>query len=178
MSNVFFIGDTHFGHKGIINFNETRPFRPFDSIEEHDFELIRRWNDVVGSKDKVYMLGDFCFGKKNIEIANSLNGTKVLVAGNHDMYATQDYLKYFTHVRGAVEYKGAILSHIPVHQSQFHRYSINIHGHLHTHTIDDCRYFNCSAEQINLTPISYEEILERLSKKVDVSNEKIREAPT
>ncbi|QDP62907.1 MAG: hypothetical protein Unbinned5081contig1002_12 [Prokaryotic dsDNA virus sp.] len=161
MSEVFFIGDTHFGHKGILNFSATKPFRPFDTIEEHDAELIKRWNSVVGKKDVVWHLGDFCFGKRNLPIAGELNGVKKLVLGNHDTYATEDYLKYFHKVYGAVEYKGAILTHIPVHESQFSRYYMNIHGHLHTNNLEDSRYFNVSAEQLNLTPIPYDEILNK-----------------
>jgi calcineurin-like phosphoesterase family protein len=37
----------------------------------------------------------------------------------------------------------------------------NLHGHLHTRTVDDRRYVWVSAEQINLTPIPYDEILNR-----------------
>lgn len=159
MSEVFFIGDTHFGHKGIITFSGTKEHRPFATIEEHDAELVKRWNGVVGKNDTVWVLGDFCFGKRNLDIAGELNGYKKLVAGNHDMYATADYLKYFNKVYGAVEFKGALLTHIPVHESQFSRYYMNIHGHLHSHKLSDYRYFNVSCEQINLTPIPYDEIL-------------------
>lgn len=161
MSETFFIGDTHFGHKGIIAFSGTKEYRPFATIEEHDAELVRRWNGVVGKNDTVYVLGDFCFGKRNLSIANELNGYKKLVMGNHDMYATADYLEYFNKCYGAVEYKGAILTHIPVHPGQFGRYFMNIHGHLHHDKLADYGYFNCSAEQINLTPIPYDVILNR-----------------
>ncbi len=172
MSEVFFIADTHFGHRGIINFTATKPFRPFGNIEEHDAELVRRWNSVVGKNDIVWVLGDFCFGKRNIPIADQLNGSKRLVMGNHDMYASEDYLKYFHKLYGCAEYKGMILSHIPVHTNQFPRFYMNVHGHLHTHKvmrrdphsdtirhIPDHRYFNVSCEQINLTPIPFDEIL-------------------
>lgn len=161
MSETFFIGDTHFGHRGILTFSGTKEFRPFSAIEEHDAELIKRWNSVVEDRDKVYMLGDFCFGKRNLDIAGELKGDKVLIAGNHDMYLTEDYLKYFRKVMGCAEYKGAILTHIPVHPNQLHRYFMNVHGHLHDKSIDDPRYFNVSAEQINLTPIPWDEILNR-----------------
>lgn len=159
MSETFFIGDTHFGHKGIINFSETKPHRPFSTVEEHDAELVKRWNSVVGKKDVVFVLGDFCFGKRNLPIAGELNGLKKLVMGNHDMYASADYLEYFHKLYGAVEFKGTILTHIPVHECQLSRYWINIHGHLHQKTVDDNRYINVSAEQINLTPIPYDEVM-------------------
>ena len=100
MSEIFFIGDTHFGHREIITFSGTKDFRPFATIEEHDAELVRRWNSVVGPKDTVWHLGDFCLGKRNLAIARELNGNKKLVMGNHDMYASADYLQYFTSVGG------------------------------------------------------------------------------
>lgn len=173
MSEVFFISDTHFSHKNIINFSKTKPFRPFATIEEHDEELIKRWNATVTSKDTVYHLGDFCFGARNIEIASRLNGNKKLVMGNHDMYSSEAYLKYFTKVYGACQYQNLILTHVPVHPCQLeHRFIMNIHGHLHTDNImiqniyakgqmiKDWRYYNVSCEQVNLTPIPFDIILD------------------
>jgi calcineurin-like phosphoesterase family protein len=164
MSEVFLISDTHFGHKGIINFSGAKSYRPFNTIEEHDAELVKRWNSVVGKRDIVWHLGDFCFGKRNLPIAAELNGLKKLVLGNHDMYATDDYLKYFHKVYGACEFKGAILTHIPVHESQFSRYFMNVHGHLHSNILSDPRYFNVSAERVDLTPIPWDEVLNHWAK--------------
>lgn len=167
MSEVYFISDTHFSHKNIINFSKTAPFRPFATIEEHDRELIRRWNSVVTNNDTVYHLGDFCFGARNIRLAGELNGSKKLVLGNHDMYDIEEYKKYFTKIYGACQFQSLILTHIPVHEGQFHRFIMNVHGHLHTDNImlpktktKDWRYFNVSCEQINLTPIPYDVIID------------------
>ncbi len=177
MSEVFFIADTHFGHRGILKFSETKPHRVFASIEEHDEELVRRWNAVVGSKDTVWHLGDFCFGRRNLEIAARLNGNKKLVMGNHDMYASEDYLRYFTRLAGAVEYKGLVLSHVPVRECQLARWYMNVHGHLHTKRVmrppsmelngeiaegvPDPRYVCVSAEQVGLAPVPYDWVLDR-----------------
>ena len=166
MTNTFFIGDLHFGHKNIIKFDGIRDIRHFDTIEEHDAELVRRWNKVIGRKDIVWVLGDFCFGKKNLEIAGQLNGIKKLILGNHDTYQSADYLKYFHKLYGAVEYRGNILTHIPVHTDQFDRFKFNIHGHLHTNIINDPRYICVSAEQIGLAPI-HEEDLNNTRKTID-----------
>lgn len=172
MSEIYFIGDTHFGHKGIINFSATKPFRPFDTIEEHDEELIHRWNSVVNPKDTVWHLGDVAFGERNIHHIGRCNGKKRLIMGNHDMYSMDKYLQYFERVFGAVEFKGMVLTHIPVQEEQLKaRFFMNVHGHLHTNNVmklsktnhgkevKDNRYFNVSCEQINLTPIPYDEIL-------------------
>lgn len=161
MIETYVIGDSHFGHKNIIKFDSTRPYRQFETIEEHDEELIKRWNSVVKKNDNVFHLGDFCFGKKNIEIAGRLNGNKRLVLGNHDVYPAAEYLKYFSRIFGAIEYKKCILTHIPVHTSQFERFKLNIHGHLHAYYISDERYVNVSCEQIDLTPISFDVILQQ-----------------
>lgn len=153
----FFIGDTHFGHKNILIYE--KEFRPFLSIEEHNEELIKRWNSVVTNKDEVYHLGDFCFGKKNIDIASRLNGDKILILGNHDIYPAEEYLKYFKKLYGVLLYKSFSLSHMPLLDSK--RWELNIHGHIHSkklNNIDQSKYFNVSVENINLTPISLDEI--------------------
>jgi calcineurin-like phosphoesterase family protein len=165
MSNTFFIGDTHFGHKGIITFEATKVFRPFATIEQHDEELVKRWNSVVRKQDLVWHLGDFCFGSRNLAIAGRLNGRKKLVMGNHDTYPTAKYLKYFEKLYGAIGMgEDFILTHIPVHKGQFERWRYNIHGHTHTDTLPDKRYICVSAEQINLTPVSIEELKDNINR--------------
>lgn len=173
MSEVYFIGDTHFGHKGIIQFSETKPFRPFETIEEHDAELVKRWNIVVKPKDTVWHLGDAVFGRRNLTILAKLNGYKRFVMGNHDIYGAEEYLKYFATLHGTVEYKGMVLSHAPLHESQLKRWYLNIHGHLHTKTIDNPKYINVSCEQINLTPIPLEMIFITQALKLKIRTVKL-----
>lgn len=162
--NTFFISDTHFGHENILKFE---PFyRPFDTIQEHDQALIDNWNKVVKKGDIVYHLGDVVFRKENMWKLGYLNGDKRLVMGNHDCYKTEDYLTWFTKLYGCLQWQGfCILTHIPVNEAQLeNRFKYNIHGHLHSKKIDDNRYINVSVEQINLTPISWEELKEKYIK--------------
>lgn len=162
MTKVFLIGDTHFFHQNIIKFAESRHFRPFDTIEEHNEEIRRRWNSVVRPNDIVKVMGDFCFGGwGNISIAATLNGIKHLIMGNHDHYDVLEFRKYFEKVVAYMPYKETLLSHMPVHESELQRWKVNIHGHKHHNIIDDERYINVSAEQINLTPISWEQLVEK-----------------
>lgn len=147
---TFVIADTHFGHKNIIKLEAEH--RPFKTIEEHDTELIARWNAVVTANDVVWHLGDVLFGKHSFAALAQLKRIKRLVMGNHDLYPAKEYLHYFNSIYGCFEAGGCILTHMPVHESQFERYRLNIHGHLHTKPLADQRYICVSAEQLELQP--------------------------
>ena len=162
MINVFFIADLHFGHKNIIGF--CRP--QFQDVFEMADKLITNWNKVVKPKDVVYVLGDIAFGKDNLHYLAQMNGRKHLVMGNHDVYAISEYTAYFDLIWGCNNYKGSILTHVPIIESQFYRWKLNIHGHVHIadddeKLRDDPRYFYVCADSIGLTHISWEEIKER-----------------
>lgn len=152
MQRVYVIGDTHFGHAKVAS------ARGFSSTEEHDAHLIQRWNSVVNPRDTVWHLGDVLFAS-NFKALESLNGLKKLVMGNHDRHQTAKYLEHFAGVYGSAEVKGALLTHIPVHQNQFSRFAANIHGHMHAQALEDRRYFCVSAERINLTPILLDDVI-------------------
>lgn len=156
MPDIFLIGDTHFGHRKILEFEAAA--RPFSNIDEHDDALVDRWNSVVRPKDTVWHLGDVLFGSGSFRHLPRLNGIKKLVMGNHDHYPSALYLEHFNRIVGAAELAGCLLTHIPVHDSQFRRYKANIHGHLHSRKLDDPRYVCVSAEHNNLTPISLESV--------------------
>ncbi|MGZ8172976.1 MAG: metallophosphoesterase [Methylobacter sp.] len=161
MADTFLIGDTHFGHKNIIKFEPRCRF--FRSVEEHDAQLVANWNSVVRKQDVVWVLGDVLFNKESFETLKLLKGCKKLVMGNHDKYPSRDYLNHFTRIVGSAELNGYLLTHIPIHPSQFRRYKGNIHGHLHSNSIDDPRYICVSAERINLTPISFNALINKIN---------------
>lgn len=154
---AFVVSDTHFGHNRIIEFE--RDARPFDTIEEHDKELLYRWNAVVRPCDIVWHLGDVLFGKHNAGILGQLNGHKRLVLGNHDHYPIDFYTPHFERICGVAEYHGAILSHIPLDIRQRYRYTKNLHGHLHSKTLDDDWHICVSVEHTNLAPVRFREVL-------------------
>lgn len=138
MIDVWFTSDTHFGHKNILKYEKEA--RPFDNIYEMNEAIIDRWNGVVKPRDIVYHLGDVSLSKNSLPLLEKLNGHKRLVMGNHDVYPIEMLTPYFEKLYGAFEYKGCILTHIPIHPVCMGRYKLNIHGHLHSKNI--CRVMN------------------------------------
>ena len=151
--------------------------RPFDTWEEADEVMIERWNEVVKPEDKVYHLGDVTFNKNRGDIIlPRLNGTKVLIRGNHDTFKPNWYLKYFKDIRGCYNlsvngHYSYLLTHIPVHPDSKGRFIRNLHGHIHGNIVTtrikdnsieiaDKWYRNCCVDYVpnNYTPISFEDI--------------------
>lgn len=63
---IYFIGDLHLfcksqTNEGLVNYDH----RPFDTVEQMNAEILRRWNAKVNNGDTVYCLGDMSMkGKK------------------------------------------------------------------------------------------------------------------
>lgn len=177
MAETFFIADLHLGHRNIITFECLKEHRNFPTVEAHDEALISNWNKVVRPPDEVWVLGDVAFGTSNLEKVALLNGSKRLVMGNHDRcFHAERLLKYFKRLYGAADWHHYILTHIPIHPCQFYRYKVNIHGHMHTEKVTrasapdfrsypDNRYLCVSAEQVNMRPISSDEVIKTLKER-------------
>lgn len=82
--NIWFTSDIHFWHQNVLK----KEFctRPFTTIEEMNEAIVRNWNRVVRKQDFVVVVGDtfFCGTMEARTIMDRLNGTKILVTGNHD----------------------------------------------------------------------------------------------
>lgn len=170
MVKTWVIADPHFGHAGVCKFlrEDGSKLRPWDTPEEMDEALIANWNSVVDHKDRVYLLGDVVINRRCLHTLYRLQGRKVLVKGNHDIFKIEDYLPHFDDIRAYVvghttHKRKYILSHIPIHGDSLGRFGINVHGHLHANKIDDPRYVCVSVEHTNFTPITLEEALKRSS---------------
>lgn len=183
MSTSWLISDTHFGHEKtctVFKRSDGSPLRPFSCAEEMDEFMIKAWNERVRPNDKVYHLGDVVINRKFLHVLGRLNGDKVLIRGNHDIFKLEDYSQYFRDIRAFDVKNGMIFSHVPIHPESLGRFGTNIHGHLHANRVMkivsvnrksgeleycdeiDPRYFNVSVEQIDFAPISLEEVNTRI----------------
>jgi calcineurin-like phosphoesterase family protein len=156
---IFVISDTHFTHGNILKFlrPDGSPVRDFPDVEAMDEHMIAQWNATVRPCDHVYHLGDVAMRSQAIDaILPRLNGHLRLVRGNHDIFRTKLYLKYFDEIYGIRVLNNWLMTHMPVHPESLGRFKGNVHGHIHANTPPAGAYLNVSVEAINYTPIALE----------------------
>lgn len=188
---VFFTSDTHWRHGNIIRYCD----RPFSSVQVMDHTLIQNWNSVVTDQDLVFHLGDFAFADRSKfrQIANSLNGTKILIQGNHDR--TEDIpTECFTTVVDMFQvsiwdselngFATFIMSHYPLATwAGINRGIFNLHGHIHsTPDLNGTGFdiviaknapwnqYDVGVDRNNFTPVSYDELKTIFTKRMLYGN--------
>ncbi len=176
--NWFILSDLHFGHKGLLRFG-TRP-QGFEEV------IVKNWNKLVSSKDKILMLGDLSLTNREetLRYCSRLNGDKYMILGNHDNRSDTWYKDcgfqvvepiYKTFEGFGKEKKmNVFFTHEPViplptyiKKNEIENHYFNIHGHLHGNTHHDVpttpHHFDASAECVNLTPVKLADLLARFS---------------
>lgn len=181
------VSDTHFSHARSLEFfnpetGEKMRHWEAGKVEEMNEHMVERWNSVIKPTDKVIHCGDAWFTKDGWKNVARLNGVKELVMGNHDDKDMALYTQFFKRLHGSYTVRTAnrnhdlILTHIPIHTSQFGRFFGNVHGHIHRDLVKlpdgtpDPRYLNVCVEMIDYTPITLGECLERIKKRRDDMN--------
>lgn len=84
-SKFFYISDLHHGHNKSFLYGGKRGY---NSIQEHDKDIVRRWNEVCDNTSIVFNLGDVQFddgkGEKFLNLHRQLNFAEVyILTGNH-----------------------------------------------------------------------------------------------
>ena len=184
---LFFTADTHFFHGNICRYTG----RPYDSVDEMNSDLVRRWNERVPRNAIVFILGDLALGGKRraeelADIINALSGRIFLVGGNHDNYlfnspeclAGIEILPQLVEIRVSDQEcprkrQRIVLSHFALSiWNRSHHGTWNLHGHSH-HTMP--RNLNklqldvgIDGEGYGYAPISYEFIKRILSEHSNV----------
>lgn len=113
---IFFSSDWHVGHLNVIKFDN----RPFQDLNHMHRVLINNYNSAVPENGICYFLGDMGLCKAGVlsKVIKELNGTKVLILGNHDKNTFSMYEQGFDVVLNtAVFYIGdkrVSMSHCPL----------------------------------------------------------------
>lgn len=163
---IYFIADTHFGHRNIVLYCG----RPFKDEVDMDETIKSNWNSVVSQQDTVFHLGDFSLHyphDRKKQLLDSLNGKKILIIGNHDIDRVGHWAKMgiMAHKKPIV-YEGLILSHEPEYFPELP----NVHGHTHGNThrgeISEHGIHICvSVEAIGYKPVALEWIQQEIVKR-------------
>lgn len=169
----WFTSDPHFDHGNIITLSK----RPFQNVEEMNGELVRRWNSVVKSGDRVFLLGDISISKdinRVDQLLAKLAGQKFWILGNHDHEQERKlYAKHFQKVESLMDLrigKGPDTQHIVLcHYAMIvwnksHHGSWMLHGHSHgslTYPFP-AKIADVGVDCWNYTPVSFEELKKKL----------------
>lgn len=85
--SLFAISDLH------LSLGSDKPMDVFGDLwENHHLKVMDNWNRKIGSGDTVLLAGDTSWAlrlseaEKDLNFINSLNGTKLIIKGNHDFW--------------------------------------------------------------------------------------------
>jgi calcineurin-like phosphoesterase family protein len=158
----YFISDTHFDHTRVVEYCN----RPYLTVLQMNEAMIYNWNERVRPGDTVFHVGDFHLGPRSriAEFVNRLNGTKVLVKGNHDRSRTammnagfDDVVKeLWLQVGGTSLY----LHHQPRRDTFWNsRAEYHLCGHVHTAWNRKGNIINVGVDVRGFKPVTLEELL-------------------
>jgi len=152
--------------------------------EKMNETMIDRYNAVVDPNDVVYFLGDVAFEKDRTKLENilrRLNGEKHIIWGNHDNILKsikwRDYFKTASDLRmitvPAESNNGRAQDIVLCHYAmrvwdKSHYGTWMLHGHSH-HTLPDDPHslsLDVGVDGWNFTPVSMEQLNEKMSKKL------------
>lgn len=168
-----FTSDPHYGHKNIIKYCN----RPFSSIEEMTRELIARYNSKVKPTDTALWGGDcfFCPFVEAKQILDQLNGTKVLILGNHDRGPGTMAAIGFQLVMDecVIDIAGQTIrvKHYPYEDKRYpercprrNKHEMLIHGHTHSPNKINRKQIHIGVDAWDYFPAMYEEVEELVKK--------------
>jgi calcineurin-like phosphoesterase family protein len=162
--NVWIWSDQHFGHKNIISYSG----RPFENVQHMEQSMISSYREVIKDDDIVLFVGDFGFSKVEVlnEVLAQLPGHKILIAGNHDFNRKTGKLLglHFDEIYPCLVLQGdrkqILLTHYPLLINNIPRDATNVHGHVHTNTIEgSTAHINVSVEAIDYKPVKLCELI-------------------
>jgi calcineurin-like phosphoesterase family protein len=87
---TYITSDLHLKHVNILTYTTSRSH--FKDVDEMTETVINNFNERVGQNDKVIILGDVAMGQRTLHknLVSRLNGHKILVYGNHDVWRVRD----------------------------------------------------------------------------------------
>lgn len=165
-TRIFFMADTHFGHRNISDYCQ----RPFGDIGEDDERLVASWNENVGSGDTIYFAGHFAHAHdvgRMTTIVNWLNGHAHLGRGNKDSAATLELPWLSVSERMVLPCRNRqLVSDHYLNRSWrgSSRSATRLHGHVHGTLHDLWNACDVGGDRWNFSPVTLKRIERRLAK--------------
>jgi calcineurin-like phosphoesterase family protein len=150
----WFTADEHFGHTNIIKYCN----RPFSSVEEMDYAIIKKHNEVVGMDDTVIHLGDFTLKSKEkaLSYISRLNGNHIFIQGSHDKWMDPDHHEIW---EGNIEGVHIVGCHYAMRVwGESHYNSWQLFGHSHGRLEGIGKQIDVGVDTHNFYPYSFDEI--------------------
>jgi calcineurin-like phosphoesterase family protein len=181
---IWLTSDLHLGHDKDFVVQA----RGFETVEEMNAEIIRRWNERVYPDDDVYVLGDLTLGdvEEGIRLIAKLNGYLHILRGNHDTdKKVEKYLELPNVVSvqyaDVLKYGKAVfwLGHYPTITANYDddkpwaKHVVCLFGHTHQEQPfynDNPYMYNVGMDAHNCTPITIDEIIADIRKKKEELN--------
>jgi calcineurin-like phosphoesterase family protein/predicted kinase len=187
--------DIHMNHLNILQYcphrwinNDGYSPPTWDDVAEMNEKIISNWNSDVQPGDDVFIIGDVALGQivKAPDLIRRLNGTKYLIAGNHDVTLKKliannpgQYDDLFVWIKESYmltwkygDQKVQIYMHHFPHASWPHMSdgkSIHLHGHLHGNPSGVTgRIFDVGIDGNNLHPHILNNVVAELLKITDI----------
>lgn len=175
---IYLTSDLHLGHNKDFIYKS----RGFESIQEHDEIIVKRWNDTITEEDTVYVLGDLIMGDipQGYKYLSQLKGRKFFTIGNHD--GTTKLPVYrdaeITNLGYAMPLKYRkyhfYLTHYPTITSNFDgglplkKQIINLFGHTHQKENfynDNPLMYHVGVDSHDCRPVSIDQIIAEIEEK-------------
>jgi len=169
MKNVWFTSDFHLNHHNIIKYDN----RPFSSVEEMNYVILKNFNSKVKDKDDVYYIGDFSFSiEVGVDFLKHANGNWTFLLGNHDQklkrilsqVKEENGKNYKVHKKLFVEINNIkfLLYHYPLEKWEEQEKRILVFGHTHNPDMKKVggKRKNVCINLTNYFPVSFEKIIE------------------
>lgn len=168
---IYFTSDFHFGHDKEFLYKP----RGYNSIFEHDKDIIEKYNSIIDDEDIVYILGDIYMVDPvhGIDCLKQLKGNKYIIRGNHDSDAKWETYKDYAKLLGyayQIKYRklNLYLSHYPTitanyDEKHFSEHVLCISGHTHFKDKfynDNPFIYNVCLDAHDNKPVSIDEIID------------------
>ena len=178
----WYTADPHFGHENIIKLCN----RPFETLAQMDAILMENLNARVGPKDRLWIIGDFAYGRKSknrkwlAELFHQLPGAEQhLIIGNHDLASTNDLpwtsignhgpaptldlpwtsINHMAEVRDGSKNQVHTLFHYPMLTWNHARHdALQIFGHVHGNWKGSRNCVNAGVDVWDFAPVRFEEL--------------------